>query len=609
MRELISKLENKLRELDNFSCPDFLLINYFDDVLARVDKKDSIEIYEMFLLIYFSKNDDDFQTVKEEVDTQKNFLINYFYNTYNPFENTDKDIIDIVDIVDIVDVIVDLDYFASSSLGKEKYRDTLFRTIAITLYTKYTNNIFDELNIPKSIRAVMKKELKKALKIDDTWHSIWRKYKKLDKDEKHEYIKMADERDAIYDIDMEITRDYSKNKVITIQNSLIDKISDNSLRYDVYKTILEYNNKKYLSANMENKRLKLKNIKYLKYIFSKYGFNINNLSDNTIKIITDYGNLDNITCILNILKSQTFNVIDFNNESGIKSLVNTNIYILNKIIELIKLGVITSDFVMTNQNILYDVDITKANESNGLYSTLYNNYSHLKSNNFNTENSNLNECLLANRESIESSTYLFTKYGLNIKNTLPKSMFTNKKFFSYIDSFIELGFSSFVSDNSSIISDNCDMVIKRIYIAKMMRVSIFDHNGRLLPEITTGNGFYVENKDLDNYISLNTSDMIPHDFLELLESNNYSTCNCSCELNEFDKAFSLNSTTYSFDNILISRNKVLRNYNILKNKYPNYDISCLLESSIIHNSILDIDSVFSIRRSLDEYFKGKQKRI
>lgn len=598
MKELISKLENKLRELDSTTSSDSILIDYFTEALSRSDKK-GMKVYEIFLLCYFAKNDDDFLTVKMEVESQKELLYKYFEDTHNINPDISEDITN----------IFNLSYFDSSPLGKEKYRDTLFRTLSIILYTQNIKEIYDKLNLPKIARNLTTKVLKEKLKIDDTWQSIREKYKILVKKVNREYAKMDKEADVIIDIIEELVKQYSKNSVITMQNSLIDKIGDDSLRYDVYKTILEYNNEKYISASKENKILKLKNIKYLKYIFSKYGFNINNLPDNIIKIITDYGNLDNITCILNILKLQQFNVIDFSSESGIKALVNTNIDILNKIIELIKLGVITSDFVMANQNILYDVDITKDNEFNGLYSTLYSNYSHLKSNNFNVEESKLNESLLVNREIIESSTSLFKKYGLNIKNALTKSMFTNKKFFSYIDSFIELGFSSFISDNYSIISDNCDMVIKRIYIAKMMRVSIFDHNGRLLPEITTGNGFYVENKDLDNYISLNTSDMIPHDFLSILDSDNSYECNCSCEPNEFDKAFSLNSTTYSFDNILISRNKVLRNYNILKNKYPNYDISCLLESSIIHNSILDIDSVFSIRRSLDEYFKGKQKRI
>lgn len=598
MKELISKLENKLRELDSTTSSDSILIDYFTEALSRSDKK-GMKVYEIFLLCYFAKNDDDFLTVKMEVESQKELLYKYFEDTHNINPDISEDITN----------IFNLSYFDSSPLGKEKYRDTLFRTLSIILYTQNIKEIYDKLNLPKIARNLTTKVLKEKLKIDDTWQSIREKYKILVKKVNREYAKMDKEADVIIDIIEELVKQYSKNSVITMQNSLIDKIGDDSLRYDVYKTIIEYNNKKYISASKENKILKLKNIKYLKYIFSKYGFNINNLPDSIIKIITDYGNLDNITCILNILKLQQFNVIDFSSESGIKALVNTNIDILNKIIELIKLGVITSDFVMANQNILYDVDITKDNEFNGLYSTLYSNYSHLKSNNFNVEESKLNESLLVNREIIESSTSLFKKYGLNIKNALTKSIFTNKKFFSYIDSFIELGFSSFIIDNYSIISDNCDMVIKRIYIAKMMRVSIFDHNGRLLPEITTGNGFYVENKDLDNYISLNTSDMIPHDFLSILDSDNSYECNCSCELNEFDKAFSLNSTTYSFDNILISRNKVLRNYNILKNKYPNYDISCLLESSIIHNSILDIDSVFSIRRSLDEYFKGKQKRI
>lgn len=598
MKELISKLENRIYKLDSTTSSDSLLIDYFTEALSRCDKK-GMKVYEIFLLCYFAKNDDDFLTVKKEVESQKELLFSYFEDTHNINPDTSEDITN----------MFNLSYFDSSPLGKEKYRDTLFRTFAIILYTQNIKEIYDKLKLPKSARNLTTKVLKEKLKIDDTWQSIREKYKILVKKVNREYAKMDKEVDFIISIREELIKQYSKNSVITIQNSLIDKIGDDSLRYDVYKAIIEYNNKKYISSSNENKRLKLKNITYLKYIFSKYGFNINNLPDSTIKIITDYGNLDNIICILNILKSQKFNIIDFSNESGIKALVNTNIDILNKIIELIKLGVITSDFVMANQNILYDIDITKDNEFNGLYSTIYSNYSHLKSNNFNVEGYNLNEGLLINREIIESSTSLFKKYGLNIKKELPKSMFTNKKFFSYIDSFIELGFASFINDNYSIISDNCDMIIKRIYIAKMMRISIFDNSGRLLPEITTGNGFYVENKDLDNYISLNTSDMIPHDFLELLDSDNYSTCNCSCELNEFDKAFSLNSTIYSFDNISISRNKVLRNYNILKNKYPNYDISCILESSIIHNSILDIDSVFSIRKSLDEYFKGKQKRI
>jgi hypothetical protein len=86
----------------------------------------------------------------------------------------------------------------------------------------------------------------------------------------------------------------------------------------------------------------------------------------------------------------------------------------------------------------------------------------------------------------------------------------------------------------------------------------------------------------------------------------------SSVIKQMDALFldSSNPYIYNYNGVLISRNKVLKNYSFLKKQYPGYDKQHLLESSIIHNSIMDVDDAFRINKIISSIMDfPKQKRI
>lgn len=601
MQELVKKVKQRIDRLHKIDVNDFeeyYLYEFYKKLFSKINNNEIVGIYEFFVAYYCSISDDDFKTVFEDAKLCENTFRHYL-NNLTDYVNIGKNI------------TFNLQPFLNTPIGDKKYEDAIRRALGIIL-GKHLNHTILELESvfkPNSKnKTLAMSNTEKNFKADDTWRKIRRKYGKIDKKYKSIVDKRYIEINSIRKIMEIFQKDGQNNKSIKISDSLINNIEDSELKYHIYRVIATFNYGKLFDVNNESKKLKLSNVDYIRYMFNKAGHNMDSLSDEIVKIISEYGDFDKIFGILKILDSIDFEIINFNSIDGIKALVNTDIEKLLKIIQLVKNGIINSQFVIKNQKILYDIDVMN-NENLGQYSIVNKNYKYLKSLGFSINNTELNEGLLISSDKIDKINANFNAYGLNPNVTLPKSMLCNDDFFSYIDLFIELGLDNFIKDNYFIVSDSCKMIIDRIHIANMMRLNIFDHGGRLIPEIISGNRFYVNDAELDSYIVSTSSNMILPNILDTLSKSHDCNYDVSSEFIEFDKAFSFNEYTYMFNGIPISRNKVLRSYNILRHAYPNYDKFCLLESSIIYNSILDIDNIFNIKDSIDEFFKEKQKRI
>lgn len=605
MKVLIEKLKSRIYKLTNFKYDKQELLDFYEANLTKnnieiIGDSEGAAIGDLLMLCYFTYNNDDINKIKSEVYNLQVELEYFYDNIMRYLIDNNNDIYEF-----------DLSYFNGTILSEERYFNALQQCFSMMLYI-YSEEILEKVMLDDKSKGKIQSYnyLQKKCDIQNISNLIRNKYFMLKKERSKRIKKSNTELNLLYNLLTELrVQARKKDCALTLSTNLINSLEDDELKYHLYRILASYNNDYFVDLLNENKKLKLNNVGYLRYFFSEVKQDISLLTDEDLKIISNYGDLEKIVNILNILNSTDFKIINFNDEKGIKALVNTNADILNHIIFLLKQGIINSDFVIRNQGILYNIDITDNNLNTGLNNIITNNFNLLQTNNFNMNNSNLNEGLFTSSSKVMEITNLFQGYELNKNTSIPKSMLTNINFFSYIDKFIELGLYDFIRNNFNIINDNCENILKRIYIAKMMKFNIFDYNGKILPEILTGNGFYIPNNSLDNYIISESENMMDPQVYGILSTQEKNCIDLPKELSEFDKHFSINRNTYNFDNILISRNKVLRNYNTLVAFYPQYDKTYLLENAIIFNSILDIDLIYKIKNCIDEFYISKQKRI
>lgn len=587
MEKLMSSIKSRLDKLLNTEYPKRNIIDFYISINSGCSST-----AKLIIAYYITVNDDtNFNQIEQEVMSNERLINNYIDNIEEYTKYIDNNKFDFI-----------LSPFDNTPLSEERYHDILIEVFSTIIQSSMTiKNIF-----MKSSNKITFK-LKSCITTSNIFQKINKKFFTLRKEANKFYSSIEIEQKALLELVEWLSKEINSDKIVYTPHNIIDKLNDDELIYEIQRVITSLNNDHFVHVYRKYKKLAHNNISYIRHLFKDI-INASNIPKECLIIISKYGNLDKIISTLAWLNSLNLNIIDFTSEEGMEALISTNKEMLCLIYDLLQKGVISEHFIIKNPSVLYNENLVEKRKD-GNYDKLAQNYNLLRQNKINIDNTCINEILLLAKEYITQAINQFNNYDLNKDIKVPKSMFTNKKFFNYIDLFIELGMYDYIKDNFNIIDDNCDNIIKRIYISKMMRLNIFDSKGKLLSRIITGNDFYVPNDSLDNYIISVSNQMIDSNLLNKLNNLNTTSNSFNDELIDFDRHFTLNKATYNFNNILISRNKVLRNYNYLRSIYPNYDKWSLLESSIIHNSILDIQGIYTIKDLFDDFCSIKQKKI
>ena len=172
----------------------------------------------------------------------------------------------------------------------------------------------------------------------------------------------------------------------------------------------------------------------------------------------------------------------------------------------------------------------------------------------------------------------------------------NPSLFKLIDFFLENGldFSNINFDNINR-ETNIYCLIKRLYLASSCNLPIFKNNMIDLTLLA-----YIEDKDLSEYIPSETEYFIPKDILELLQNNNSMTINEDIgSIDVIKQMFTpKDGIIYFSDNLMISRNKLLRNLSVILSKKDKYSIDNLIFFALIYDSFLSNDEINLIRNQI-----------
>ena len=332
--------------------------------------------------------------------------------------------------------------------------------------------------------------------------------------------------------------------------------------------ILKRNNKVYEDLKQENDSKNITTIKEIDKVFYTYQIPINNFKKEDISSLLSNQTLDELDKKLAFLKQYLSFVLEENN---LPKILKTNIEILKSIAiyyqtEKLSRQTILSLNILTNEEI---------------YTKVSNNIKLLPS------QKNINEkVLLLDPNYLRQALLLAKKYSLDLNNEQILLSLTNKYIFDYLDILIELNIIDILKTDQSFLNGDLPNIIKRIIICQKLNIKIINKNNKLLSMIKTGNNFYLNENELDEYIENSVINFISSKTLsKLTTSQRLELSNPPKELDIYEK-----NGNYLINGIIISKNKVLRNLTICDN----------LEEAILFGSILGLNDILKIKETIQK---------
>lgn len=436
-----------------------------------------------------------------------------------------------------------------------------------------------------------------------------------------------------------------------IKNDLVDMLAvvldfDDKVKYEYMIEVLKYNQESYenlLSKNSLIVEEEMTSIDMLSEVFSKYGYNISSLDSKYIKKLEEYGDLDKIEGVFRAITSNRMKFLKEKRKS--KLLVQFLLYsdeeIINDVCRIFKdnhvemsrlssyllaffpdddkkdINVITKNGKRNKQ----DDDSTKEDTNDisvkGIYKDFLNNFNFIISH-FDVDKNKLLErgirvltlphnSLLKHIDELE--LYGYDIYGENF----PLSALCASKIMDSTDRFIEIGEEAYIKRFASRLLYTCEDIVNRIYAYKDQGLDYHSagREGMIKTNVVTlclecdlpsGTIEKIVPKDVD--LLLKSSKY--NKYKELLDNNSPAVISASTLSDpivvQLEEKFKINDSIYLFDDVVISRRKLLRNYDYLKNTTSlsdsEKDIHDMLFVSTINNSLLTIDKFEKIDSEL-----------
>lgn len=437
-------------------------------------------------------------------------------------------------------------------------------------YIKTKDEFMLEFNSSK-LKKIAYEELDKEVNKDRKLVELTNKYKKMINDVS---IKYENENLKIKKIR---TRINNYKKVKTVLNNLnlektiiteqwieniLDLIYSKNARREFLCQIGTYQKTKFNELYEEYNKLSENNKLETIEVFKECDIDYNQLSkfNQEDVLVMDKERLKEFLMLINKLSNKDYNVINY-------ILANSNPAVLNIIISNIKNGFLTSEFVLTNLNILSIKEDTSNN-----YFKLTDLIEFIKS-------ESINPRLFINDQSIYISDINVIKNNIKIlkQYNLLSSLKTTEKFtllkeenlVSKIDMLLELGYEKELENNLGLLNNDINK-IKSLYILKEMNLLPTDMDS--LTKVLENNSFIPQTDNVNDYI-FNVVDY--HIDKSVIES-----------VKDMDLSYESQSTrTILVGNVKLSYNRVLRNQELLKNSNLSEDDKILY--SYVYGSILN----------------------
>ena len=420
-------------------------------------------------------------------------------------------------------------------------------------------------------------------------------------------LKLSEEQENIKlkQVYTDILSEIKKEGIIHYNNSFFE--IDENLQRNLLVAIMIHNEKLY--KEQEKKYLQIKsNPNHLSNIFKQNGYDLNLISKQNQDILIACNDLDKISMILPIIKNSPFYIKE-TDPIFIKVLLYSNNLILNKIKDYFNKEIWSEEFIRNYPLILLSYEYEAVTSESYSYETLITNINYLLSKNFNIMNirkSNPSMLIIKN-DILKNYISRLEKYQINFETqkNINYSYITSDTTLIIIDRFIELGLKDYIINNIEYIYNNADDIIKRIYISNKIGYNIWNKDNDLKNSINNGYNFPIPTNELDNYIASATNIVLNKQITACFKNQTYEITSL---INILDSKFLYNGN-YLFDNIIISRNKVIRNISSINYEINENNTNEILINAIIYNSILEIDEIEIIKDKINTLLEKNKTKI
>ena len=200
--------------------------------------------------------------------------------------------------------------------------------------------------------------------------------------------------------------------------------------------------------------------------------------------------------------------------------------------------------------------------------------------------------LLPNNTLLEMFEIL-KEYEFTFDDNNNGSILIDSNLLDIIDNFIELDLYDTLKDNQKVLnSNNSKNVVKRILICNLLGINPVNASLKLIGQVTTGNKFYLSPDKYDNYIIDSQNMYLNPVCVKALEHQSRTIISEDTKNNKLietlDEFYKRDELTYEINDIVISRNRVLRNFEVLK-EIKNISTTDLLYQSILYKMIENIE--------------------
>ena len=611
MQKIIEKITNRINELSNYHF-DFdeeldFLEKYFNNYgvnFKKIQNIDKLKNSDFFIASITVNLDKDFQETKE--------MVQQIELTLNNINNDDDDT-----FIHKIELLYFFGYhlFKLSPIKTFPFNDDNFIKFAIENDNIDLFYVFASLLLLKSyIKSLRKdpfidfeKEVKEFLSkiiktdfydnfCDYAFNKIGDRINTLNKikNSKNKEIK------KLITNYKQIIRDLQSNKLIKYQ-SYFDDIEED-IQYELLPAIINHN-EQFLNKKIDQ-------LSSVEFIFNHHGFKFNLLSEEDQIKLKKAKSLNNIKDVLVLIGQEPF-FFDESNPIFTELLIHSDVELLNKIKYLFNNDIIDTNFIYQHSNILFHKGYHSEIIKQGLFEQLIANIAILTSININIKNVKkyTPDLLLIDPQILKNKIQQLKVYGINFSNqeNVNYNYILSDETIKIIDLFIELGLNDYIKNNIETVFSNSSDIIKRIFIAEKINFDIWNDQGKLNNSILTGYHFPIRTDYLNNYIVNATLKHIDYSLIPYLKDANYTILNI---INTLDYYFQYEDN-YLFENIIISRNKVIRNINGITANIPldEDNIKGILLTSIISDSILSEDQITTIKNSINDLLQKKNKRL
>ena len=381
-------------------------------------------------------------------------------------------------------------------------------------------------------------------------------------------------------------KDIEKNPFINVPKEVINSLNEKEL-YQLY-LFLSKMQKERLNSSKITKNNSIE--EEIENLLNRYNLSLT-LFNNKDLIIKR--NIKELEEILKALDKGKIDFSKFNEQDFFNILVYGNIKDIKYIFTLYEGKIINEEFIYLNPNIFLNEN---SNIPNSLFNKLVNNFRLLESLNLTYDNYYDNQILLLDHERLILNIQLLKTYMKKFSNkNLWCSLIINPSLFKLIDFFIENGVDysklSFTNLNNY---QQIELLIKKIFIALNCNIMFIKNNMIDIRILNT-----IKDEEIDNYVVSETNYNIPVDILDEFKKTKTIGINYGVEnLVKFDEFLnSHDGNMYFGNNIIISKNKFLRNLTILIN-LENYSLDELIFYALIYDSFLSDKDIKLIKSNL-----------